>query len=598
MSILFAGVALKSVVVLSLAWLARWLLRKRSAALLHLVWTAAFVVLLVLPLLSVSLPALELPRTARLLTPEFIFQTTASASARSISTSALRPNPLTGGILPGSHLDWTAIILLLYLAGVALSAAQMCFGLLAIRRMRRKAHLMAFAAFPSLKRSIGIRRRVDILAIADGCMPMSFSLRRAAIFLPAEAQTWDESRLRIVLLHELAHIQRRDTALHLFARAVLSLYWWNPLAWTAWREFLKQRERAADDLVLNAGAPAPEYASHLLEIARSFQPAGLIEPAAVAMARLSQLEGRLISVLDTRRNRGTLRLANVLAAALLSVAIAAPLAALHARNSTARESSQPSASAAVQLIHLGEQQSERFKFAEAATSYNKALSLFGNTPDAAIAYMHLGFIALIQNQNESALNDFQSAQKANPAKSAQALLWMAIAQQRQNNLQEAAALYQGALAAEDPNSAEAATTLELYAQLLKQQGNDAEASATAQRARTIRTALAAQAPAANSGSFATVYQIKDTGTPPHLISKTEPQYTEEARAAKYTGTTVLSVVIGTDGLAHDVRVVRGLGFGLDQRAIDAVSHWKFAPGIIDSQPVPVAAMIEVNWRLL
>jgi TonB family protein len=592
MSILFAGVAVKSIIVLSLAWLAAWLLRKRSAALLHLVWSAAFVVLLVLPLLSVFLPALELPGAGRLLAPQFVFQTTASASAQSIPTLAVHQNPLS--IIPGSHRDWSTIILLFYIAGVAVCAAQMCFGLLAIRRMRRKAHALTFEGFPSLKRSIGIRRRVDIFAVVDGCMPMSFSLRRAAIVLPPEASAWEESRLRVVLLHELAHIQRHDTALHLFARAVLSLYWWNPLAWAAWHEFLKQRERAADDIVLNAGASAPEYASHLLEIARSFQPAGLIEPAAVAMARLSQLEGRLISVLDTRRNRGTLRLAHTLVAGLLSITIAMPLAALHARNNTGHDSSQPSASAAMQLIQLGEQQSEQFKFADAAATYNKALSAFGNTPDSAIAYMHLGYLALIQNQVESALNDFQNAQKADPAKSAQALLWMAIAQQQQNNLQEAAALYQGALATEDPNSAEAATTLELYAQLLRQQGNDAEASTTAQRAKTIRAGLAPQTPLVSPN----VYPIKGVGTPPHLISKTEPVYTEQARAAKYTGTTVLSVVIGTDGLAHDIRVVRGLGFGLNEHAIDAVRKWKFAPGIKDDQPVPVAAMIEVNWRLL
>lgn len=589
MSILLAGVALKSIVVLSLAWLAAWLLRKRSAALLHLIWSAAFVVLLALPVLSVSLPALELPGTARLLTPDFIFETTVSASSQSISAPAVHRDRLS--MVPGSSMDWAAIILLLYAAGVVLSAVQMCLGLIAIRRMRRKAHPITFAAFPGLKRSIGIRRRIDILAMADGCMPMSFSLRRAAIFLPFKANTWDASRLRIVLLHELAHIQRHDTALHLFARAVLSLYWWNPLAWMGWREFLKQRERAADDIVLNAGAPAPEYASHLLEIARSFQPAGLIEPAAVAMARLSQLEGRLISVLDTRRNRAALRPAGALAAGLLSIAIATPLAALHAQNNVSAASGQQSASAAMQLIQLGEHQA---KPAEAAATYTKALSLFGNSPDAAIAYMHLGFIALIQNQVESALNDFQSAQKANSAKSAEALLWMAIAQQRQNNLQEAAALYQGAIAAEDPNSAEAATTLELYAQLLKQQGNEAEASTTAQRVRTIRRTLVPQEPLIGPN----VYPIKGVGTPPRLISKTEPAYSEQARAAKYTGTVVLSVVIDPDGLAHNIQVISGIGFGLNEQAIDAVTKWKFAPAIKGGQPVPVAAKIEVNFRLL
>jgi TonB family protein len=299
--------------------------------------------------------------------------------------------------------------------------------------------------------------------------------------------------------------------------------------------------------------------------------------------------------LDTHRNRSALRPAAALAAGVLAMAIATPLAALHAPNDHTPGAGQQGGSAAMDLIQLGEHQA---KPAEAAATYAKALALFGNTPDAAIAYMHLGFIALIQNQLDSALNDFQSAQKANPAKTGQALLWMAIAQQRQNNLQEAAALYQGALAAEDPNSAEAATTLELYSQLLKQQGNDAEASSFAERAAATRKGLNAETPVVSPSTFANVYRVKDGQTAPHLISKTEPEYTEEARAAKYTGTVVLSVVIGTDGLAHNMKIIRGIGFGLNQRATDAVSQWKFAPGIKDGQPVPVMANIEVNFRLL
>ena len=58
----------------------------------------------------------------------------------------------------------------------------------------------------------------------------------------------------MVLWHELAHVRRGDAGSHLLARAALSLYWWNPLLWLAWRQFLRERERAADDIVLNGGA--------------------------------------------------------------------------------------------------------------------------------------------------------------------------------------------------------------------------------------------------------------------------------------------------------------------------------------------------------
>ena len=60
----------------------------------------------------------------------------------------------------------------------------------------------------------------------------------------------------------------------------------------------------------------------------------------------------------------------------------------------------------------------------------------------------------------------------------------------------------------------------------------------------------------------------------------------------------VGVVIGPDGLAHNIQVAKGLGLGLDQKAADAVQQWLFSPGMKDGSPVPVAATIEVNFRLL
>jgi TonB family protein len=86
--------------------------------------------------------------------------------------------------------------------------------------------------------------------------------------------------------------------------------------------------------------------------------------------------------------------------------------------------------------------------------------------------------------------------------------------------------------------------------------------------------------------------------PPVLLSKTEPQYTADARLAKYDGTVMLYIEVGADGMPHNIRVVRGLGFGLDERAIEALSHWRFKPATRFGQPVPVQAHVEVNFRLL
>ena len=95
-----------------------------------------------------------------------------------------------------------------------------------------------------------------------------------------------------------------------------------------------------------------------------------------------------------------------------------------------------------------------------------------------------------------------------------------------------------------------------------------------------------------------VYKVGGGVTAPSLLYKVEPEYSEEARKAKYQGVVVLYVEVDPSGKAVNPRVVRSLGLGLDEKAIEAVRKWKFRPGYKDGKPVTVAATIEVNFRLL
>src|SRR5580658_3360267 len=136
-------------------------------------------------------------------------------------------------------------------------------------RMRRAANPLERAELADLAWQLGLKRRPALLEGPAGSMPMTVGVLHPAIFLPRDAREWGAEQRRAVLLHELAHVRRGDSATHLLARVAVSFYWWNPLAWTAWSEFVKERERAADDLVLTAGAGPIEYAQHLLDIARA-----------------------------------------------------------------------------------------------------------------------------------------------------------------------------------------------------------------------------------------------------------------------------------------------------------------------------------------
>ncbi len=95
-----------------------------------------------------------------------------------------------------------------------------------------------------------------------------------------------------------------------------------------------------------------------------------------------------------------------------------------------------------------------------------------------------------------------------------------------------------------------------------------------------------------------IYSVGNGTTPPSVLSKVDPEYSEEARKAKYSGSVMLSIVVNTDGKAEDIKVVKSLGMGLDEKAIEAVQKWRFTPGKNKGQPVKVRAQIEVNFRLL
>ncbi len=84
---------------------------------------------------------------------------------------------------------------------------------------------------------------------------------------------------------------------------------------------------------------------------------------------------------------------------------------------------------------------------------------------------------------------------------------------------------------------------------------------------------------------------------PVPIYDPDPEYSEEARKAKYQGTVILWVVVGIDGRPREMRIVRSLGMGLDERAMEAVRKWRFKPGMKGTQPVPVQINVEVNFRL-
>jgi len=101
----------------------------------------------------------------------------------------------------------------------------------------------------------------------------------------------------------------------------------------------------------------------------------------------------------------------------------------------------------------------------------------------------------------------------------------------------------------------------------------------------------------SGAGVAGAYRVGSGASAPRLLQKRDPHYSEEARHAHLQGTVLLSVVVGTDSAAHNIKVLRSLGRGLDEEAIAAVKQWRFQPGMKDGIPVPVEVAIEINFHL-
>ena len=86
-------------------------------------------------------------------------------------------------------------------------------------------------------------------------------------------------------------------------------------------------------------------------------------------------------------------------------------------------------------------------------------------------------------------------------------------------------------------------------------------------------------------------------TPPRVIHTVQPEYTKDAMDAKLQGTVILSALVGIDGVPSDITLVRRLGKGLDEKAVEFLRQWRFSPGLSHGEPIPVKVTVEIMFRL-
>ncbi len=341
----------KVALVVTTAWALAWVLRGASAGTRHMVWTGAVVALLALPVLTMVLPRLEIPAARRLpLIGEVPAESWVPApmgreigpdevlaqEGTGFAVVGLEADPPAvsvgeGGVLESSLDPWQ-LVRVVWFTGTVLLLLRLLAGTLGVRRFERDAVHVTDPEWARLLHDarwlLDVDRPIRLLRSKASSIPVTWGTLRPTVLLPANADEWSEDRKRVVLLHEVAHIARGDCFTQLLASIGTALYWIHPLAWVAARRLRVERERACDDLVLAAGEEPSEYASHLLEVARSFRAGAPMGAAAIAMARPSQLEGRLLALLDEARARSTPgRRTRLLGGSLAAVALI-PFAAI------------------------------------------------------------------------------------------------------------------------------------------------------------------------------------------------------------------------------------------------------------------------------
>lgn len=333
-----ALVTLKATLILAAAALLAWALRRATAAARHLVWCSAVAALLLLPLLSLSLPdwrvemwsAAETAPEVLAVAPEAEPAPELAAPAEAAPARALLPG-VEAPSASAAPLGWREWAALAWGIGAALVLLRLVAGQLGLRQLRRRAR-PTDPSFRWLARELaaglGLSRSVEMLRSRGATMPMTWGVVRPTVLLPAEADGWPLERRRAVLLHELAHVKRLDCLTQTLAVVCCALFWFHPGVWWAARRMRVEREAACDDAVLAAGVRPSEYALQLLEVARAYRGAGALQSAAVAMARPSHLEGRMLAVLDAARRRSGPARRTSLLAMITVAALLLPVSAL------------------------------------------------------------------------------------------------------------------------------------------------------------------------------------------------------------------------------------------------------------------------------
>ncbi|HEY1951886.1 MAG TPA: M56 family metallopeptidase, partial [Gemmatimonadaceae bacterium] len=253
------------------------------------------------------------------------------ASNSDIAAPAPAPNKVAPTGIPTPTL-----VAVIWVVGALLVLLRLAIGTWRVNQLAREGLRVEDGTWLSLTQRLanrlGVTRPLTLLRGERLAVPVTWGVVYPAVLLPQDADAWTEERRRFVLVHEMAHIKRFDALTQLVAQIAVGVFWFDPLVWLAAHRMRVEREHACDDYVLRDGTTPSLYAGELLEMVRSIGTPSHDRAApafaALAMARRSEFEGRMLAILDPRLDRHTLhRRGTFMTAAALAILVF-PLAAL------------------------------------------------------------------------------------------------------------------------------------------------------------------------------------------------------------------------------------------------------------------------------
>jgi TonB family protein len=566
---LFLDGTLKVSLVIIVGLAAAAALRGRSAALRHWVLATTIAAAMAVPLLESVVPAWNIQPGPVAAPARQQPVGTARSAEPSEGASLEFTETVTATIDRRAAAMWGTARLLTsaWILGAAGSLLILLIGLSRLFWIASRAEPVRADNWTRLAEEIGrtcnLRKPVTLLLSDHPSLLVTWGLIRPKVIIPRTALDWDDDRIRIVLRHELAHIRRGDWAVQIAGEVLRAAYWFNPILWVACARLRLESERACDDEVLSGGVDGPEYATHLLEVARALNAGHAPRLPAPAVARSSSLERRIRAMLDVQLTRTpTTRAVRFLTgAALLTVAVtvaAAQTGPVKLSGTVYDSTGAPVPGATVVLSHS--QSQAKYEVKSNATGY------FEFVPLPADSYVLAGALPGFKKIEEPVTLSGKSLNRD---------LRLSLGE-----LQETISVV-GSREAPEESSPRGGVSGGVPGGVPGGVAGGVPARAGFQRD------LEACKPSSTGGRV----------RPPRKIKDVRPIYPAHLRTTGATGEVGLQATITTDGTVREAIVVKSAHPDLDAAALEAVRQWLFDGTLLNCVPTEVVMNVKVDFGM-